>query len=209
MPYGLANTDYAAEKAYEAVIGILRQVQEHLPERLAQMCVQLAYGVNSGVADGSSFLNKSLPAIPLINRFKLESTCYATQPSSAFPHAIMTGVLAHAAVHVAALRHRVKELWSIVLHLLDNEYRQPRLQTLQMALLDIFGRPTLNPGGNHIAISRVSLLARYESLLFAADRTGYRNSATTRIASQLCEVEIAVLGTPEPTAYLVVPLHRR
>jgi hypothetical protein len=69
----------------------------------------------------------------------------------------MTGVLAHAAVHVASLRHRVKELWSIVLHLLDNEYRHPRLQTLQMALMDIFGRPTLNPGGNHIAISRVSL----------------------------------------------------
>jgi hypothetical protein len=39
MPYGLANTDFAAEKAYGAVIAILRQVQEDLPERLVQMCV--------------------------------------------------------------------------------------------------------------------------------------------------------------------------
>jgi hypothetical protein len=65
--------------------------------------------------------------------------------------------MAHAAIHVPSLRHRIKELWSIVLHLLDNEYRQPRLQTIQLALIDIYGRPTLNPGGNHISISRVGV----------------------------------------------------
>ena len=91
--------------------------------------------------------------LPVLRQSKLEYACYA---NGGVDGSILTGIMAHAAIHVFSLRPRIKELWSIVLRLLENEYRQPRLQTIQLALIDIYGRPTLNPGGNHVAISRVS-----------------------------------------------------
>lgn len=101
------------------------------------------------------FIDKALPALPILNRVRLEASCFAWQGAGPFPNTVMVGILAHTSVYVSSLRHKCKELWAIVLHLLDNEYRQPRLQTLQLAMLDISGRPILNPGGNHTAICRV------------------------------------------------------
>lgn len=40
---------------------------------------------------------------------------------------------------------------------MEDEYRQPRLQTLQLALLVLTSRPTLNSGQNSIGIARVRL----------------------------------------------------
>jgi hypothetical protein len=91
--------------------------------------------------------------LPILRQSKLEYACYANE---GVEPSILTGIIAHAAIHMISLRPRIKELWSIVLRLLENEYRQPRLQTIQLALIDIYGRPILNPGGNHVAISRVS-----------------------------------------------------
>jgi hypothetical protein len=100
------------------------------------------------------FLRKVLPTLPVMNRVRLEAACYAWEGAGPFPHALLVGILTYSAVHIPTIRHRCKDLWGVVLQLLDNEYRHPRLQTLQVALLDIFGRPILNPGGNHLAICR-------------------------------------------------------
>jgi hypothetical protein len=87
---------------------------------------------------------------------RLEAACQAWQGGGPFPHALLIGIMAFAAVSIPICRNRCKELWGTVVRLLENEYKQPRLQTLQLALLDIGGRPVLNPGGNHMAIARVS-----------------------------------------------------
>ena len=100
-------------------------------------------------------MNKTLPAIPIIDRVWLDSACQGGHLGRRFPHTVLVGALVHSAVFIPSLRHRCTELWSIAVNLLDNEYRQPRLQTLQLALLEIYGWPVSNPGGTHIAISRV------------------------------------------------------
>ena len=141
--YGLANGAYAADKAWQAVIATLKASKEDSPARLFQL-----------------FIDRTLPALPLINRSRLEAACAGNHSAGPFPSAVMVGVLTHALVLVPAMRHLAKQLWGIALSLLDNEYRQPRLSTLQLALLDIYGWPILNPGGNHMAISRASLYHR-------------------------------------------------
>jgi hypothetical protein len=72
-----------------------------------------------------------------------------------FPFTVLTGILAHAAAHMPDLRPRIRELWKVVLSLEENEFRQPRLQTLQLTLLDIWGRPSTSPGYNHASLCRV------------------------------------------------------
>nr|XP_019043060.1 hypothetical protein I302_08771 [Kwoniella bestiolae CBS 10118]OCF21990.1 hypothetical protein I302_08771 [Kwoniella bestiolae CBS 10118] len=122
--YGLSNASYEAERAWKT-----------------------AYM-------GGSFLDSTLSALPLINKIRLQASMYKWHGAHPFPHALLVGILAHSAVSIPALRNIWKDLWAIVLNLLDNEYRQPRLQTLQLAIMDIWGRPNQNPGGNHTAICR-------------------------------------------------------
>jgi len=102
-----------------------------------------------------SFLKESLPAFPILNRARLEAACFNPQAPMPFPYTVLTGILTHAAAHMPDLRPRIRELWKIVLSLEDNEYRQPRLQTLQITLLDIWGRPCSSPGFNHTSLCRV------------------------------------------------------
>lgn len=106
------------------------------------------------------FLKESLPAMPILNRARLQSACFNPQAPTPFPYTVLTGILTHAAAHFANLRPRIRELWKIVLSLEENEYRQPRLQTLQLTLLDIWGRPCSSPGHNHAALCRVSDVQR-------------------------------------------------
>lgn len=154
--YGLSNTAFEAEKAYDTVNNLLRAEHAEYPARLLQI-----------------FLDKILPALPMLNKVRLEAACFAWQGGGTFPHTVLTGILVHSAVYIPALRHKCKELWAILLHLLDNEFRQPRLQTLQLALLDIYGRPFLNPGGNHTNICRAIGVAQLLGL--------HRNSAEWRL----------------------------
>lgn len=102
------------------------------------------------------FLRESLPAMPILNRSRLQSACFNPQAPTPFPYTVLTGILTHAAAHFPDLRAKIRELWKIVLGLEENEYRQPRLQTLQLTLLDIWGRPCSSPGHNHAALCRVS-----------------------------------------------------
>ena len=56
---------------------------------------------------------------------------------------------------VPEIRQHHKHVWAQVLLSLEEEYRQPRLQTLQLALIVISSRPPVNTGQNTIAMARV------------------------------------------------------
>jgi hypothetical protein len=138
--YGYANADFEAQKAYNSVMAIILQHGPLLPGTLTE-----------------SFSRHVLPAFPIMNSVRLEAACKGWQGGGTFPYAVLVGVFAFMSTTVPCLRSRCKELWGHVVQLLDNEYRRPRLHTLQLSLLDIGGRPVLNPGGNHVAIGRVGV----------------------------------------------------
>lgn len=142
--YGYANADYEAQKAYNAMMAIILQHGPLLPTRMTEL-----------------FTESILPAFPIMNAVRLEAACKGWQGGGSFPFAIMVGIFAFVAPSIPVLRPVCKELWGYVVQLLDNEYRRPRLHTLQLALFDIAGRPVLNPGGNHIAIGRVRICIVY------------------------------------------------
>ncbi|WWD18260.1 hypothetical protein CI109_102710 [Kwoniella shandongensis] len=73
--------------------------------------------------------------------------------------ALRTCIVAHTTTYNKDLRPYHIELWSHVLQALEDEYRAPRLQTLQIALLIIGSRPNINSGQNSIAIARAVGLA--------------------------------------------------
>ncbi|WVQ89068.1 hypothetical protein IAS59_002815 [Cryptococcus gattii] len=77
----------------------------------------------------------TFPAIPIINFKRLENSCMGLQSSGPVP----------------------KYLWQEALLALDDEYRQPRLSTLQLALLQMYSRPQEvgeNSGQITIAVGR-------------------------------------------------------
>ncbi|KAK6902621.1 hypothetical protein I203_107879 [Kwoniella mangroviensis CBS 8507] len=139
--YGLSNASYEAEKAWKTACEVLSYSQAGQGEHISHQLIHI-------------FLESTLSALPLINKVRLQASMYQWHGAHPFPHALLVGILAHSAVSVPGLRTIWKDLWAIVLNLLDNEYRQPRLQTLQLAIMDIWGRPNQKPGGNHTAICR-------------------------------------------------------
>lgn len=103
-----------------------------------------------------SFNTRTLPALPIINNVRFEASLGGWQGVGCYPYALLISIYAHSAVYEPSLRRHQREFWSVLLHVLDNEYRQPRLQTIQLELFNLAGRPIINPGGNHLGICRVS-----------------------------------------------------
>lgn len=103
------------------------------------------------------FTRSVWPSLPIFNKVRFEGACLSLPGAGCRPTALLVGILAYMAVTIPGPRDICMKTGKILLQLVDAEYRHPRLETLQLALLDVFGRPALNPGGNHIAILRVSL----------------------------------------------------
>ncbi|WVF65615.1 hypothetical protein IAT40_000345 [Kwoniella sp. CBS 6097] len=82
-----------------------------------------------------------LAPIPIINPKRLESSCLGRDASGPVPYALLSGIIAHATHYLPELRPIHRELWSNALLALDDEYRRPRLATLQLALLQMYSRP--------------------------------------------------------------------
>lgn len=134
-----------------------------------------------------SFMNKTLPAYPIMSSSRLK-TAFAERGAhsgdGSTPYAVLTAILAHTTTYVRSsltlsapnsltdfdsprtqlptLRPHHKSIWNLVLDSMEDEYRQPRLQTLQLALLVLTSRPTLNSGQNSIGIARVRLCAPFD-----------------------------------------------
>ncbi|WWC66203.1 uncharacterized protein I206_100104 [Kwoniella pini CBS 10737] len=84
----------------------------------------------------------TLKAIPVISTNRLDNAySEISSTASTTPHALLAGIIAHSTHYLPELRSIHKELWSNALLALDDEFRQPRLSTLQLALLQMYGRP--------------------------------------------------------------------
>lgn len=101
-----------------------------------------------------SFLTRTLPYLPIVNRARFEASLHGWKDGGTFPAALLVGIFAHSAVYEPSLAKHYKDLWSTVLHMVDNEYRQARLQTIQLEILCFSGWPVHWAGGNHIGICR-------------------------------------------------------
>jgi len=73
--------------------------------------------------------------------------------------------MAHSASYMPTLRALHQPLWAHVLNALDAEFRQPRLQTLQLSMLLLSSRPGVNFAQSDITLSRVRLSRRAAILL--------------------------------------------
>jgi len=71
-------------------------------------------------------------------------------------HGLVGSFVAHSTCYVVEIRPHHKFLWRQVLLSLEDEYRRPTLQTIQLALITINSRPAINVGQNTIAMGRVS-----------------------------------------------------
>lgn len=105
-----------------------------------------------------SFLNRTLPYLPIVNRARFEASLQGWKDGGTFPAALLVGIFAHSAVYEPSLAKHFKALWSTVLDMVDDEYRQARLQTIQLEILCFSGWPVHWAGGNHIGICRVRRL---------------------------------------------------
>lgn len=101
----------------------------------------------------------TFPAIPIINFKRLENSCMGLQSSGPVPYALLSGIIAHSIHYIPEIISLRKYLWQEALLALDDEYRQPSLSTLQLALLQMYSRPQEvgeNSGQITIAVGRVS-----------------------------------------------------
>ncbi|CED84919.1 Zn(2)-C6 fungal-type DNA-binding domain [Phaffia rhodozyma] len=101
------------------------------------------------------YIALTLPAMPFINLHRLRN-CLTTLPPTAFtyPSRTLTGILASTVMYDPNLRGLYNKIWPELYEGLTAEYLQPRLQTLQLTLIDLTSRPDVNPGGNSISIAR-------------------------------------------------------
>ncbi|KAE8538015.1 hypothetical protein D1P53_006082 [Cryptococcus gattii VGV] len=99
----------------------------------------------------------TFPAIPIINFKRLENSCMGLQGSGPVPYALLSGIIAHSIHYIPEIISLRKYLWQEALMALDDEYRQPRLSALQLALLQMYSRPQEvgeNSGQITIAVGR-------------------------------------------------------
>lgn len=94
----------------------------------------------------------TLPAFPFIDGERLVAST-RTSPR----YALLTGIMAHCTSYLPDIAPLRKELWAQALLGLEDEYRQPRLRTLQLAILVLCSRPSENAGQCEIGLGRVSL----------------------------------------------------
>ncbi|GAA5871740.1 hypothetical protein JCM8547_008129 [Rhodosporidiobolus lusitaniae] len=116
---------------------------------------------------GKLFVTQTQPAFPIFSPSQLSpltpssssSSSSPSRPSSSSPdslsHASLLSILAHSTTYLPPSRLSHKHLWRHALQLLEDEYRTPSLQTVQVALVTLTARPALNVGANTVAMARM------------------------------------------------------
>jgi len=114
----------------------------------------MIFGQDSRLRYGMS--TTLLHALPVINYPQFEQACKRAEGAGPIPYALLAATMAHAASYMPSLRPLHQPLWANVLNALDAEFRQPRLQTLQLSMLLLSSRPGVNFAQSDITLSRVS-----------------------------------------------------
>ena len=94
--------------------------------------------------------------MPFINSDRLDGACNGIDDCGPVPYNLISGIMAYCTVYFPQLRPKLVTLWSLVINALDDDYRQPRLRTIQTALCLFIARPAENSGQNEIQLMRVS-----------------------------------------------------
>ncbi|CAK9783829.1 unnamed protein product [Cutaneotrichosporon oleaginosum] len=136
------------------------------------------------------FTTITLPALPFVHPRRL---------AQSNPPALVAGIVAHCTSYIPEIRHLHRALWQQALLALEDEYRQPRLRTLQLALLILTSRPSENVGQREIGLARAAgkLLERF----FSVHAITAPQGELTRLAALegiLADLEAFEDGLPDP-----------
>ncbi|WWC66767.1 uncharacterized protein I206_100672 [Kwoniella pini CBS 10737] len=100
------------------------------------------------------FLTLTLPAFPIINTMRLLAACNSNSGADPLPHALLCGIMGHSIEYEPSVKHLFKEVWKEVVAAEDEEYKQPRLRTLQLAIISLATRPSSAHAVNAMSLAR-------------------------------------------------------
>ena len=132
------------------------------------LCISYTAPVNSFC---SRFLQKTVAAFPIVDSRRLQAYLTDHNQTPFAPYALFAAILAHMTTYISEIRAHHKQLWVQVLLAMEDEFRLPRLQTVQLALviltctllglifrssrlLGSLARPAINSGQNTILTAR-------------------------------------------------------
>jgi hypothetical protein len=111
-------------------------------------------------------------AFPIVDSRRLQAYLTDTTQTPSAPYALFSAILAHMTTYISEIRPHHKQLWVQVLLAMEDEFRLPRIQTVQLALLILtckassricpssltgssrLARPAINSGQNTILTAR-------------------------------------------------------
>ncbi|KIY50592.1 hypothetical protein FISHEDRAFT_71632 [Fistulina hepatica ATCC 64428] len=85
-------------------------------------------------------------------------------PSAHVPPGLLCAYISRGIIHDEKLRPTLPRAWQITLHTINLELRRARLATVQAGLLDLDGRPSLDPTGNSLTLGQTIAAARLMGL---------------------------------------------
>ncbi|KAK8845622.1 hypothetical protein IAR55_006338 [Kwoniella newhampshirensis] len=100
------------------------------------------------------FLQVTLPAFPILNTMRLLAACNSQREAGPLPHALLCGIMGHSIEYEPGVKHLFKSVWKDVVAAEDEEYKQPRLQTLQLAIISLATRPSQAHAVNAMSLAR-------------------------------------------------------
>ncbi|WWC58198.1 uncharacterized protein I303_100734 [Kwoniella dejecticola CBS 10117] len=118
------------------------------------------------------FLTISLPAFPIINTMRLLAACNSNLGADPLPHALLCGIIGHSIEYESSVKHLFKDVWKEVVAAEDEEYKQPRLRTLQLAIISLATRPSSAHAVNAMSLARSVSIAHMIGLHL--DCSGWR-----------------------------------
>lgn len=81
------------------------------------------------------FLQKTVAAFPIVDSRRLQAYLTDQTQTPSAPYALFAAILAHMTTYISEIRQHHKQLWVQVLLAMEDEFRLPRIQTVQLALL--------------------------------------------------------------------------
>lgn len=81
------------------------------------------------------FLQKTVAAFPIVDSRRLQAYLTDQSQTPSAPYALFSAILAHMTTYISEIRPHHKQLWVQVLLAMEDEFRLPRIQTVQLALL--------------------------------------------------------------------------
>lgn len=110
------------------------------------------------------------------------------------PYALFAAILAHMTTYISEIRAHHKQLWVQVLLAMEDEFRLPRLQTVQLALLILTCKKVDRMFLTYAHRLALSSTCHQFWAKHHPDREGYRRSTAHRVACRPDGLEIAKMG---------------